>query len=206
MSNFDFSFDGSDVEAAEEGILLPEGYFKVVVAKAFGHTNDKNTSMYKVTYKVVDDEKHNGKCAFGNHIVRHETNDGCVNRGKREMKALTMAGLNAVGFSDPEELVGATLVIKTKIEPASGGFDASTKPSAWFSEVEFSKKEGAKYVLGAFARQPDLDGAPTGKKGKAATTTVVVKRAAPAKEKAEPAWKKKKTLPASDEIDDDGEE
>ena len=102
--------------------LIPEGWYSATITKAEltktkAGTGDKIDMRYDITGPTQQ-----GRVVFGSINVRNPSQEA-EKIGRQQLGEV----MRAVGLSkidDSDELVGAPIVVRVKIKPASNGYDA----------------------------------------------------------------------------------
>jgi len=102
--------------------LIPEGWYSATITKAEltktkAGTGDKIDMRYDITGPTQQ-----GRVVFGSINVRNPNPD--AEKIARQQLGEIMRAVGLSKIQDSDELVGAPIVVRVKIKPASNGYDA----------------------------------------------------------------------------------
>lgn len=126
IDQFFGQFNPAEEEASQSFDPLPPGTYPVVVVEAeLKETIAKTGHYIKIVLKIPDDHEYGGRMFFDN-INIDNPNAQCVEIGRKQLAALGQAA-GLIAITDTDHLLGATVLAKVKVKPASGGYDASNE-------------------------------------------------------------------------------
>lgn len=164
--NGNLNFDASQVEPTKSFDPLPPGWYSMVIVKAELAESQTAGEMLKLELEI-DERAHadlRHRKVFANLCLNHP------NQQPREIARRTLSAIaHAIGvlqLSDTADLLGKTLLVKLRVQPAKDGYDARNEASGF-------------RAIGC----PDASAAPKAPGAPTAPST-------PATPAAKPAWKK----------------
>jgi hypothetical protein len=131
-----FYFDPTDVPPDDhDGFTpLPAGWYHVEIigSEAVMSKTPEAGEMLKLQVEINANEhpEHAGRQVWRRLCVNHQTNEQTRNIARRQLSSICHAiGLNPM--NSPDELLGAKLVVKLKVTPAKGEYEAGNDITAW---------------------------------------------------------------------------
>ena len=124
MSNLSgYNFDASTIEPSSSFDPIPAGWYKAIIsASEIKPTRDGYGEYLSLTLQVIEGQYAN-RLVFARLNLKN-ANDKAVDIARKDLAAIC----RAVGVMSPkasEELHDKPLMIKVKVRPASGEYDAS---------------------------------------------------------------------------------
>ena len=124
MSNLSsYNFDASTIEPSNSYDPIPAGWYKAIISNSeMKPTRDGYGEYLSLTLQVIEGQYEN-RLVFARLNLKN-ANDKAVDIARKDLAAIC----RAVGVMSPqssEELHDKPLMIKVKVRPASGEYDAS---------------------------------------------------------------------------------
>jgi hypothetical protein len=126
-------FDATDVPNSDSYDPLPEGWYYATIIEAAPYIGQKPAAgeMLKLKVEIRGDEhpEYAGRTIFSYLCINHRSE--MARKIARGHLAKICHALDLIPLESPDDLLGAPIMVRLKIQEAQGDYDASNQIAGW---------------------------------------------------------------------------
>lgn len=130
--NGNLNFDATDVPQAQAFDPLPPGWYRMRIVGAEIAESETAGQMLKIEHEIDETAhpQHRGRKVYSNLCINHPTSDKARDIARRTLSSIAHA-IGKLKLGDTNDLLGALVQVKLKVEPARDQYEARNAPTGY---------------------------------------------------------------------------